>query len=270
MARTFQFRRGMQMVEVAVASVVVALLLVSSLNLLSASLRGSRASSRLAQAASLAESLMSEIDEMPFSWPPPETISAKRNEFAALGEFQGWTASPPVDRDGTAIASDSWRRTVSIRPMNPMNVGQLLAQSATDAEAVLVNVTVEHNDKVVKVLSSLRFKSWDDSVRLADEKGQHVDVSNQPPMIVVRQAGPLTGTSPLTVTFDVSDTVDPDGDSLTYEWDFGDSTPAVGNTMTHVFTNATGDPSSVNTVLTVTDAKGAVSQKAFPVHLDFE
>lgn len=48
---------------------------------------------------------------------------------------------------------------------------------------------------------------------------------------------------------------DPDGDAITYNWNFGDGTTASGATVTHVFNSA----GSLNVVLTLSDSKGAQS-----------
>ncbi|MAQ76296.1 MAG: hypothetical protein CL613_08200 [Aquimarina sp.] len=65
-------------------------------------------------------------------------------------------------------------------------------------------------------------------------------------------ATPATGSIPLTVQFDASGSSDPDGDSLTYFWNFGDGNTAVGLTTTHKYTIA----GSFTVTLTVTDTKG--------------
>ena len=55
-----------------------------------------------------------------------------------------------------------------------------------------------------------------------------------------------------TVTFTAS-ADDPDGDPLTYSWDFGDGTTATGSTVTHRF----GSEASHVVTLTVSDGRGA-------------
>ncbi len=62
--------------------------------------------------------------------------------------------------------------------------------------------------------------------------------------------------------FDGSGSVDPDGDALTYEWDFGDGTKASGQQVTHKYPK----PGDYKVILTVKDGSGTAcsqSQDAF-------
>jgi PKD repeat protein len=64
-----------------------------------------------------------------------------------------------------------------------------------------------------------------------------------------RQSGNL----PLTVDFDGGTSSDPDGDTLTYEWDFGDGSPAAtGPTASHTYTTQ----GTFTATLTVRDGRG--------------
>jgi len=79
---------------------------------------------------------------------------------------------------------------------------------------------------------------------------------NRPPIARI-EADPLNGESPLSVTFDASASSDPDGDQLTYEWDFGDGGKETGRVVYHVFT---ATETRVYTVtLTVIDGRGGRS-----------
>lgn len=80
---------------------------------------------------------------------------------------------------------------------------------------------------------------------------------NLSPVIIV-SANPTYGSSPLSVDFDASETYDPDGDPLTFEWDFGDGTFSNEVSPTHVYTTGDNDPSSYTATLTVSDTAGNV------------
>ncbi|HEX5967764.1 MAG TPA: PQQ-dependent sugar dehydrogenase, partial [Intrasporangium sp.] len=57
-----------------------------------------------------------------------------------------------------------------------------------------------------------------------------------------------------TVTFDAQDSFDPNGDTLSYRWDFGDGTEGTGASTTHRYA---ADPDHYTVTLTVTDPLGA-------------
>ena len=87
---------------------------------------------------------------------------------------------------------------------------------------------------------------------------------NQPPVIsqaTVSSASADVGTS---LQFTGTAT-DPDGDTLTYSWDFGDGTTGSGATVAHAYTT----PGQYIALLTVTDSKGAVVTADSGGHLVF-
>ena len=79
---------------------------------------------------------------------------------------------------------------------------------------------------------------------------------NQPP-VAVATANPTSGSAPLTVAFNGSGSSDPDGDTLTYAWDFQgdgvDDSSAVAPSFTYT------QPGAYNVRLRVTDTGGASS-----------
>ena len=85
---------------------------------------------------------------------------------------------------------------------------------------------------------------------------------NQAPMAVV-DATIVEGYVPLEATFDGSRSTDPDGDALSYGWDFGDGMKASGSTATHTY----AQPGSYGVTLRVADRKGAADEAALVVEV---
>ncbi|MCC5838843.1 MAG: PKD domain-containing protein [Opitutales bacterium] len=76
-------------------------------------------------------------------------------------------------------------------------------------------------------------------------------MGNQAPTPVFTHSS-TAGLPPVTVNFDASASTDPEGDPLTYSWDFGDGQTATGVQPSHTYT-AFGD---FEVVLTVNDGQG--------------
>ena len=81
-------------------------------------------------------------------------------------------------------------------------------------------------------------------------------VVNHPPTAAA--GGPYTGTEGALVSFDGSGSADPDGDALTYAWNFGDGSGGSGVRPSHAYV----DNGAFTVTLTVTDAHGAASTPA--------
>jgi glucose/arabinose dehydrogenase len=75
-------------------------------------------------------------------------------------------------------------------------------------------------------------------------------------------ATPSSGNAPLTVSFSSAGSSDPDSDTLTYAWDFGDGSPV--NTTpapSHLY----ADTGTYSAKLTVDDGRGRTNTKTFPI-----
>lgn len=76
--------------------------------------------------------------------------------------------------------------------------------------------------------------------------------ANEPP-IAAFSASETGGPAPLEVTFDAGASMDPDGEVVSYAWDFGDGATGSGERVTHVYQ----EPGYFVPRLTVTDDRGA-------------
>lgn len=76
------------------------------------------------------------------------------------------------------------------------------------------------------------------------------------------------GASPLTVSFNGEDSYDPDGGSITYHWDFGDSHTSEDINPTHQFTTDNNTPKSFDVTLTVKDSAGLTGSRQLPISIN--
>ncbi len=91
---------------------------------------------------------------------------------------------------------------------------------------------------------------------------------NVPPKAVAG-ANTTYGPGPLTVQFTGSNSSDPEGQALTYRWDFGDGTAvSTAANPTHTFNAPAGVPTPYQVTLTVTDNVGQTSTATIIVSLN--
>lgn len=144
---------------------------------------------------------------------------------------------------------------------NGINGNELWSYDAATNTAVMVwdvNAGIENSDPkfMVALGSKLYFEAYTPVYGRAwyeyDPGGSPV---NQPP-VAVASATPLSGTAPLTVSFDGSSSYDPDGSLSGYAWDFGDGSSS-SNLMSPNHTYSTAG--TYTALLTVTDNSSATA-----------
>lgn len=105
---------------------------------------------------------------------------------------------------------------------------------------------------------SLPFDGMIDDVRLyrralsSAEIAALIAMQTNAAPVATFSATPTTGTAPVTVSFDASASSDPEGGSLTFEWDFDDGTNGTGEVTEHTYTLG----GAYTARLTVTDDHG--------------
>ncbi|WP_226294166.1 glycoside hydrolase family 48 protein [Aquimarina algicola] len=77
-------------------------------------------------------------------------------------------------------------------------------------------------------------------------------------------ATPTSGEAPLLVSFDASGSTDADGDTLSYNWDFGDGTSATGVTVQNTYSSV----ADYEVTLTVTDGNGGEDQAKITIKVN--
>jgi PKD domain-containing protein/putative Ig domain-containing protein/flagellar hook capping protein FlgD len=87
---------------------------------------------------------------------------------------------------------------------------------------------------------------------LSDDETILVTVLQQATVPTADAGGPYTGVVNSPVTFNGTDSTDPNGDTLTYDWNFGDGNTGSGAITSHAYTT----PGTYNITLRVTDPGG--------------
>ncbi len=113
----------------------------------------------------------------------------------------------------------------------------------------------------VKVIAAKGGTSASSSVEIAVAPTA-VTPDNQPPVVEL-SASSISGKAPLPVDFTATAT-DPDGDALTYSWNFGDAATVAASsepTQSHTFENA----GSYEATVTVSDDRGGIAQASLQI-----
>jgi PKD repeat protein len=116
-----------------------------------------------------------------------------------------------IDLDGE-IVSYKW----FFGDESPQEAGPLVTHTYNSVGTYTVRLEVEDNDNKKGTTTSVV------TVRDALKVGPKIELTTEP--------SPAQGNVPLTITFDASNTIDEDGEILSYEWDFGDGSKIIQTT----------------------------------------
>lgn len=138
------------LVETVIATALVAVMFVAALNTVAASRLTQHRASLVSQGRLLAESLMSEILMQNYQEPDGAPVFGRESGESAttravyddVDDYHGWSASPPVARDGTPLTNATdWTRTVRVEWVDAQNPEQVKTE---EGGVKLVTVTAAY------------------------------------------------------------------------------------------------------------------------------
>jgi len=156
---------GLTLVEVMIASCLVAILLVAALNVAGGVFRTSAVTDERAKASALSEGLMNEILRAWYEDPGASPVfgietgegSTSRSAFDDVDDYNGWTETPPQAQDGTAYTRlTGWTRTVQVAWAEVLDP---TATAAGESGLKRVQVTVTSPRGVTWTLTALHASS---------------------------------------------------------------------------------------------------------------
>jgi hypothetical protein len=149
-----KMRAGISLVEIVIATMLVSMILVGAMNCVGATIRGRLQTADSIQAKRLVDQLMAEILALDYreSVDPPvfgresTEDSFARTDWDDVDDYHLWTASPPENRSGTALAnSTDWQRDVLVEWVDPADPANTVG---TDQGVKRITVTVRRNGEV--------------------------------------------------------------------------------------------------------------------------
>jgi PKD repeat protein len=168
-------------------------------------------------------------------WPPFDPFSANSASVTNIPAGYRFTfgvdpASGPVNQPPTVSATANPTSGVPPLVVNFSSAGTLDPEGKTltynwnfgDGSAVSTSANPSHTYQTNgSFIARLTVSDGTNSTTSSDIT---IKVGNQPP-VVAASASPTSGRPPLAVSFSSTGTSDPEGQSLTYTWNFGDGSP---------------------------------------------
>jgi glucose/arabinose dehydrogenase len=159
----------------------------------------------------------------------------------------------PAQYQGAFIYGDfsqGWLRTLRVDSSDNLVPGSVQA-FATDADGP-VDIEMGPDGRIYYVAIS------------ANEVRRILFTSGNTPPTAVASANPVGGLAPLTVQFSSNGSNDPDGDPITFSWDFGDGSTGTGASPTHTYQLPNGTRVAT---LTVRDNRGGMATASVTIEV---
>jgi type II secretory pathway pseudopilin PulG len=129
-------RRAFTIVEAVISTVIVAVMFVAALSTVGAARITQHRAALVSRGRLLVESLLSEVLQQSYKDSDGAAVfgvesgeaTTTRADFDDVDDFDGWSSSPPVGRDGTPLTSSTgWKRTVQVQWVDASDPGQVKA-----------------------------------------------------------------------------------------------------------------------------------------------
>ena len=161
------------LIEIIVAMAVMSVMLVAALNTVAAARTGQYKAEERNRAVLLAQRLMGEILQQAYTdpvaglgsfGPDAGETTVNRSLFDDVDDYHNWLASPPQNKDGSAIPwATGYEELVSVAWVSSANLSQT---SGSETGVKRIIVTIKHFGREVLTLTAYRTSAWVDPVSL--------------------------------------------------------------------------------------------------------
>jgi type II secretory pathway pseudopilin PulG len=166
--------RSFTIVEAAVSIIIVSVMLTAVVKTVAAARAGEKLLAERSRGLVLARNLVAEILQRLYVDPAyglgsfgigADELTGNRSLFDDVDDYGGWLASPPQNKDGSAVPqSTGYEESVSVAWVTANN---LLQTSGSETGIKKIVVTLKYDGRVVATLTAWRTQSWTDPAATA-------------------------------------------------------------------------------------------------------